>query len=50
MSELERINQGRLITISEFCDGIYKIINSDNETGSIFRMDIRDDKLWIEKI
>lgn len=49
-SELKRINQGRLITINEFCDGIYKIINCDNETGSVFRMDIKDDKLWIEKI
>ena len=49
-SELKRINQSRLIKIDEFCDSIYKIINSDNNTGTIFRMDIRDDKLWIEKV
>ena len=48
--ELKRIGQSRLISIDEFCDGIYKLINSDNNTGSVFRMDIRDDKLWIEKI
>ena len=49
-SELARIKQSRLITLDEFNDGIYKIINSDNDTGSVFRMDIRDDKIWIEKI
>ncbi len=49
-NELKRIGQDRLITIDEFCDGIYKLINGDSDTGSVFRMDIKDDKLWIEKI
>lgn len=51
-SELKRIGQSRLITIGELVDGIYKIINmnSDSGSGSVFRIDVKDDKLWIEKI
>ena len=49
-SELKRIGQSRLITISELIDCIYKIINMDSDSGSVFRIDVRNDKLWIEKI
>lgn len=49
-SELKRIGQSRLITISELVDGIYKIINMNSDSGSVFRIDVKDDKLWIEKI
>ena len=48
--ELSRIGQNRLITINEFCNSIYEIINDKYESGSIIRMDIRDDKLWIGKV
>ncbi len=48
MNELKRIGQSRLIKIDELNDGIYKIIN-DNIDG-IYRIDIKGDKLWIEKI
>lgn len=48
--ELSRIGQNRLITIDEFCNSIYEIINDKYESGSIIRMDIRDDKLWIGKV
>ena len=47
-NELKRIGQSRLIKIDELNDGIYKIIN-DNRDG-IYRIDIKGDKLWIEKI
>ena len=49
-SELKRIGQDRLISISELCNGIYKIINMDNDSGDIYRIDIRDGKLWIGKV
>jgi len=49
-SELKRIGQTRLITISELIDSIYKIINMDAKSGSVFRIDIKEDDLWIEKI
>ena len=48
MNELKRIGQSRLIKIDELNDEIYKIIN-DNIDG-IYRIDIKGDKLWIEKI
>lgn len=48
MNELKRIGQSRLIKIDELNDGIYKIIN-DNIDG-IYRIDVKGDKLWIEKI
>ena len=47
-NELKRISQSRLIKIDELNDGIYKIIN-DNRDG-IYRIDVKGDKLWIEKI
>lgn len=46
-SELLRIKQSRLITKDEFILGFDKIINTSD--GIVFRMDIKDDKLWIEK-
>lgn len=49
-SELKRIKQDRLISISELCNGIYEIINMNNNSGDIYRIDIRDGKLWIERM
>ena len=49
-SELKRIGQSRLITVDEISNSIYDIINSDILSGSIIRIDIKGDKLWIEKI
>ena len=53
-SELKRIGQSRLIRIDELIDSIYKIIidnyNKKNRSTEILRIDIRDDKLWIEKM
>ena len=49
-SELKRIGQGRLITMNEFVDGFDMIINSDFNSGDIFRIDIEGDKLWLEKM
>lgn len=49
LEELIRIGQSRLIKIEELVMGIDKIINSNYESGSIIRIDIKDDKLWIEK-
>ena len=48
-NELARINQSRLITLDEFSESIYKIIN-DSINGMIYRIDIKDDELWIEKV
>lgn len=49
-SELKRINQSRLITIDEFNKSIKQIIDNDLPTGSILRLDIKGDKLCIEKM
>lgn len=49
-SELTRINQSRLITIDELITSINDIINSNYDSGSVFRIDIKDDKLWMKKI
>ena len=54
-SELERIGQSRLITMEELIDSIYEIIvdsynNSKDKIDKMIRIDIRDDKLWIERI
>ena len=48
-SELKRIGQSRLITLDEFNDSVYGLIN-DSSNGIIYRLDIKGDKLWIEKI
>ncbi|MBQ2873406.1 MAG: SDR family NAD(P)-dependent oxidoreductase [Bacilli bacterium] len=49
-SELKRIKQDRLITMDEFILGFDKIINSKFNSGDIFRIDIKDGELWVEKI
>ena len=48
--ELKRIGQSRLITIAEFNESIQKIINDNLPTGSVLRLDIKGDKLCLEKI
>lgn len=48
--ELVRIGQSRLITLDELSDSMIGIIESSNNTGDVFRIDMRDDKLWIEKV
>jgi len=48
--ELNRIGQSRLITLDELVCGIDKIINSEFESGDNYRIDIKGDRLWIEKI
>jgi len=49
-SELERIGQSRLITLDEFVDSFDKIINSEFNSGDIFRVDVKEDRLWVEKM
>lgn len=45
--ELKRIGQDRLITTKEITDSINKVLNSDIITGSIYRIDIKEGKLWM---
>ena len=47
-NELKRIKQDRLIKIDELNNSIYRLI-SDNNSG-LFRIDVRDDKLWVERM
>ena len=47
-NELLRIKQSRLITLDEFSESVYKIIN--NKQNGVYQIDIKDDKLWIEKV
>ena len=49
-SELDRIGQDRLIMVDEFVDSIDNIINSEFNSGDIFRIDIKGDKLWVERM
>lgn len=49
-NELKRVGQNRLIEIDELSESIYKIINMNEKNGIIFRIDIKGDKLWIEKV
>lgn len=49
-SELTRIGQSRLITIDEFICAFDEIINSEYTSGDIFRIDIKGEKLWVEKM
>ncbi len=49
-SELTRINQSRLITLEELSNSIYMLTDSNYESGSVFRIDVKDDKLWMNKI
>lgn len=54
-SELKRVGQSRLIGVDEFTtsmidiikDGYFNRINNDTE---IIRIDIKDDRLWIERM
>lgn len=48
--ELKRIGQNRLITMDEFIVGFDRIINSNFKSGEIFRIDIKGDNLWVEKM
>ena len=48
--ELKRIGQDRLINLEEFVLGFDKIINSEYDSGDVFRIDIKGDKLWVEKM
>lgn len=50
IDELKRIGQDRLISIDEFVVGFDKIIKSDFNSGDIFRIDIKESELWVEKI
>ena len=50
LSELKRIKQDRLIKIDEFTRSMYEIINTNYDSGSIIRMDIKDGNLWLKKI
>lgn len=49
-NELVRIGQDRLISIEEFIYGFDKIINGKFNSGDIFRIDVKEDKLWVEKM
>lgn len=48
--ELKRIGQSRLITIEEFILGFDEIINSEYDSGDIFKIDIKGEQLWVEKM
>lgn len=48
--ELNRIGQDRLITVSELTDSINKVLNSNITTGSVYRIDIKEGKLWMIKL
>lgn len=48
--ELMRIGQSRLITIDEFVNAFDKIINNEFNSGDVFRIDIKESELWVEKI
>ena len=54
-SELLRIGQSRLILIDELVDSMISLIRKgyderDNKNSEIIRIDIKDDKLWIERM
>jgi len=49
-SELVRIGQSRLITLDEIVIGFDQIINSNFKSGESYRIDIKGNNLWIEKI
>lgn len=48
-SELKRIGQTRLIEISELVEAIHKIINNNDKLTVVYRIDIKENDLWIEK-
>ena len=47
--ELKRINQDRLITLAEFNESLVDIINN-YQSGDVVRIDIKGDKLCLEKV
>ena len=49
-NELKRIGQTRLITLDEFNKSVEKIIKENIPTGSIIRLDIKGDKVCLEKM
>lgn len=48
--ELKRIGQSRLITVDEFVMAFDRIMNSQFNSGDIFRIDIKESELWVERI
>ena len=50
LDELKRIGQSRLIKLDEFVMAFDKIINSKFNSGDIFKIDIKEDELWVEKM
>ncbi len=48
--ELKRIGQDRLITVSELTQSINNIINNNIKTGSVYRIDIKEGKLWMKEL
>ena len=48
--ELKRIGQDRLITTKEITDSINKVLNDNVITGSVYRIDIREGKLWMKEL
>ena len=48
--ELIRIEQSRLITVEEFISAFDKIVNSNFNSGDVYRIDIKGDRLWVEKV
>lgn len=49
-NELKRIGQSRLLKIDEIIKVIDDTINFKYDSGSVIRIDIKDDKLWIERM
>ena len=49
-SELKRIGQSRLIKMKEFIDSFVAITSGEIVSGDIYRIDVKDDKLWVEKM
>lgn len=47
--ELKRIGQSRLIEIPELITAVHEIINNQDTTTVVYRIDIKENKLWIEK-
>lgn len=48
--ELKRIGQDRLISLDELVNAFDKIINSNFNSGDIFRIDVKESGLWVEKM
>lgn len=49
-NELKRIKQDRLIKIYELVNSFNNIINSNFNSGDIFRIDIEGDKVWVKRM